>query len=331
MAEVVEATFRIVTPLFLGGANQHVDDGIRAPSIKGALRFWWRALHWGRCFREAGAETEALKLLYREERHLFGTAAVIEDQKPFGQGVFLLRVSRQPKVVLETAWPQNNTGSGYLGYGLMETKETPHRQGIREGVDFTLELRFRPATKQVDVNAMIETLHTWSLFGGLGSRVRRGFGSITLLQINNQDARLDLDGYKAAADQALHKAAGIVNFPPYTAFSEHAGFTILATGSDARQTHNQAGLRYKDHRGQSSNLRGADKIPFGLPLQGVDQDSRRASPLLFHVHTLRDDQCVAAVLYLPAVFHHEPRYQTHDLAAFNRVVAGFLSAEEPRP
>ncbi len=48
MAETLEAQFRIVTPMFLGGANQDVSDGIRPPLVKGALRFWWRALNWGR-------------------------------------------------------------------------------------------------------------------------------------------------------------------------------------------------------------------------------------------------------------------------------------------
>jgi CRISPR-associated protein Cmr1 len=40
---VLEATFRIVTPLFLGGAKPNDCAELREASIKGALRFWYRA------------------------------------------------------------------------------------------------------------------------------------------------------------------------------------------------------------------------------------------------------------------------------------------------
>lgn len=329
MPEILQATFRIVTPMFLGGANQTPEDGIRPPSVKGALRFWWRALHWGRCLREAGGdESAALRLLHGQEARLFGSAANGENT---GQSLFMLRVSRQPKLATEMQWPENGTGSGYLGYGLMATTQAPHRQGIREGVEFDLELRFKPNTDQADIDAIQKTLHAWSLFGGLGSRARRGFGSIALRQLNGQDMTLDRAGFDAGVRHLMREAEHIADFPPYTAFSEHARFSILATDTDARRVHSQAGLIYKTHRGQASTLRGADKIPFGLPLQGIDQDSRRASPLLFHVHALRNGQFAAAVLYLPAHFHHDPRYQASDLAAFNRDVARFVPATESRP
>jgi CRISPR type III-B/RAMP module RAMP protein Cmr1 len=34
---------QVVTPLFLSGADQHVAE-LRPPSIRGALRFWFRAM-----------------------------------------------------------------------------------------------------------------------------------------------------------------------------------------------------------------------------------------------------------------------------------------------
>ena len=329
---VINATYRVVTPMFLGDANQKAAN-LRPPSVKGALRFWWRALNWGRCRRETGTTTEALKQLYREERHLFGAAAVIEDDRPLGQGAFLLRISQPSRIATDATWPTNNTGSGYLGFGLMESGNPgnnnyqPHREGIREGIEFGLELRFKPGTPSSDVEALRETLHAWNLFGGLGSRARRGFGSVTLIKMNDQDTRLDRIAYEAAAKAILPAVAGTTDFPPYTAFSGHARFGVLTTGHEARMTHNQAGLLYKAHRGQASTLRGAAKIPFGLPLQGVDLDSRRASPLLFHIHALRDGSFAAAALYLPAEFHHERRYQPADLTTFYREVARFIPAE----
>ena len=43
----ITATIEVVTPMFLGGADQS-PDGIRPSSVKGALRFWWRAWAWTR-------------------------------------------------------------------------------------------------------------------------------------------------------------------------------------------------------------------------------------------------------------------------------------------
>jgi len=37
-------TLRVSSPLFNGGADQASDAGVRASSIRGAMRFWFRAL-----------------------------------------------------------------------------------------------------------------------------------------------------------------------------------------------------------------------------------------------------------------------------------------------
>ena len=44
---VITAKYRVVTPMFLSGADQNHAE-LRLPSFKGALRFWWRALAAGR-------------------------------------------------------------------------------------------------------------------------------------------------------------------------------------------------------------------------------------------------------------------------------------------
>ena len=85
----LEIKFQIITPLFLGGSDQQA-DGIRPSSIKGALRFWWRALNWARCLQQRdGDEVQALRHLHAEEARLFGIAA---SENGGGQGVFLMQV-----------------------------------------------------------------------------------------------------------------------------------------------------------------------------------------------------------------------------------------------
>lgn len=62
--------------MFLGGAH-HEAESIRPPSVKGALRFWWRALNWERVRQKTEADESladkeskdiaALKRLHDEE------------------------------------------------------------------------------------------------------------------------------------------------------------------------------------------------------------------------------------------------------------------------
>ena len=73
MREIL-AEYEITTPMFLGGGVPE-DVDLRPPSIKGVLRFWWRAMKWGDCLKETDSELEALKKLHRLEADLFGSAA----------------------------------------------------------------------------------------------------------------------------------------------------------------------------------------------------------------------------------------------------------------
>jgi CRISPR-associated protein Cmr1 len=61
-------TCEVLTPLFLNGADGRTPE-LRAPSIKGALRFWWRALHGHLPLKAHSGLTTDLKSL---ETQIFG-------------------------------------------------------------------------------------------------------------------------------------------------------------------------------------------------------------------------------------------------------------------
>lgn len=322
------ATYRIVTPMFIGDAVQ-MASSIRPPSIKGALRFWWRALNWGRCLeRERGDVVKALQTLHREEGCLFGAAV---EEKGGGQGKFLLQVVGQPKK-REKSWPlklskaQKNlgqVGSSYFGFGLWEDKtNSQHREAISEGQEFSISLCFKPYTAEKDVNDIKETLKVFGLFGGLGSRSRRGFGSVALTELVDGDIseRFDysLDDYRDISRQAIVNNI-VLNKIPFSAFSKSARFEIVAKGGNAREVHNKAGIAYKEYR----KLDKVERVPFGLPLTKVDDRNRRASPLFFHVHALQGGSFVVGALFLPAFFHTE--YAGRDLDEFYQPISHFLS------
>lgn len=326
----LRARFRIVTPAFVGDAAQK-PTSIRPPSIKGALRFWWRALAWGQALAaHPHSHPEALRSLHAREAELFGLAASGETG---GQGRFLLRVTgtpRHPPMVSD--WPVARTPSAYLGLGLFRLGDFHGRSAIQETTEFTLELSFRSGASPADVDELRRTLTAWGLLGGLGARARRGFGSVQLIDLDGQSFLGSKDAYQRRVEDLLKdQAQSAPGYPPFSALCEHSRFKIMTEGASARAAHARLGERFYDHRGQPSTLRGSTKIPFGLPLKGVDEKNRRSSPLLFHVHEVEDDKprrFVTAALFLPATFH--PKIHSPDLGAFYADVERFL-LEESQP
>jgi CRISPR-associated protein Cmr1 len=81
--KTITAHYKITTPMFLGGEEQQADARqFRNASFKGALRFWWRALNWGRVLQAAaGDRAQALKNLHAEEGRLFGLASDGKDSR----------------------------------------------------------------------------------------------------------------------------------------------------------------------------------------------------------------------------------------------------------
>lgn len=110
--QIIEASFEIVTPMFIGGADPSDSPELRPPSIKGALRFWWRALQWGMCLEKTASHEAALNELHRQEVALFGRAA--KSEYVGGQGVFLLKLKDNHSKGIESSWPTNNdAGAGF--------------------------------------------------------------------------------------------------------------------------------------------------------------------------------------------------------------------------
>jgi CRISPR-associated protein Cmr1 len=200
----VTATFEIVTPMFLGGADQQVNR-IRETSIKGALAFWWRALNYAQFVEKAeGCQTEALKAMQAEEQRLFGG--------PKGQGVFLLKAKSIPgkwkhlaKGEVLTKDQQKGAaqtvggGACYLGYGIVNAFYTKARDGKPEKKagelerscitiysTFILSIILKSNCPPEDITEILRVIKLFGLLGGLGSRVRRGWGSVALVDLKGE-------------------------------------------------------------------------------------------------------------------------------------------------
>jgi CRISPR-associated protein Cmr1 len=166
-----------ITPMFLAGADQNKAEP-RAASIKGLLRFWWRAL-------QAEPDLEELR---KKENEVFGSS----DEKTGGGSSFSLRLTSGDSLKPLIDFPNVNihkimvrsTKQGrsfpinileYLAYGPYDPKlRRIKRQYL------PVETRFSCIATFFDhsyISQVLEVFFVFGLFGGLGSRCRNGFGS----------------------------------------------------------------------------------------------------------------------------------------------------------
>lgn len=182
--------FEVLTPMFLGGADStRVTDPktsvdprtvadpktaeLRAPSVKGAMRFWYRA------FDPRFKEHEPVH---------FGSGG-----QNAGQSRLIVRCRAGERAQERMTWSEINKGSGpqttnglvYLGYPF-GMKGNERRTAIPPGARFTVEVScHRSAPEELVRGATtlrVALASMWSLghFGALGSRARRGFGAVAL-------------------------------------------------------------------------------------------------------------------------------------------------------
>jgi CRISPR-associated protein Cmr1 len=172
----------VITPI-LGGSHfpaggaideRHLDT-IRVPTIRGHLRFWWRAL------QPANAKPEELR---NRERALWGGmggGAGGDATKPQASKVNVRVEAIQP---VTPEIDRSEPAVGGKGYALFPArKQTKAGQITREtvprlkpGITFTL----RVSCPKEHLDDMRRAVQAWILFGGYGSRTRRGLGSLTV-------------------------------------------------------------------------------------------------------------------------------------------------------
>ncbi len=176
MAQALRAEFQVVTPLFLGGPDQTRAE-LRAPALKGLLRFWYRAADPDFMTREAA--------LFGAAGDRYGQSAVllhVEGKPPTARPVF---ADFQPRRFTQRGGRQPLNGLIYLGYPF-QMGGNKERQAIPTGHEFALRCllpRAGDGTSEQARNtrrALVAALWLLGHFGAAGSRARRGFGGLAL-------------------------------------------------------------------------------------------------------------------------------------------------------
>ena len=165
--ETITFICETVTPMFLAGADGRTPD-LRPPSIKGAIRFWWRAMN-GHL---------SLEQLKKRETEIFGGSGENE-----GRSKVIIRIDQPLRYdggYKYTPIPRKNfqlpAFSPLLKYSI--TLSLNHNVTNNDSENFDLE--------------KIKSLFIlFSILGGLGKRARRGFGSFKILKINDNPYNIE--------------------------------------------------------------------------------------------------------------------------------------------
>lgn len=221
-------TIEVITPLFGGGyeaGNVDPDLPIRPSSIRGHLRFWWRATR--------GAKYDTVEKLRQREGEIWGTT-----ENPSPVGIDVTNVSCTGSVPCATYdWNQNRRhgDGGYdlnwtyplnnrrtpLPYALFPFQgAAPGTQKPRDPSEMIASLQFQLVLKipnssrmkqyqdvyneqrekkkldpvidaENDIKNDVEAaLWAWLNFGGVGARTRRGCGALYCLEMDPPDQNI---------------------------------------------------------------------------------------------------------------------------------------------
>lgn len=338
----LKACYKVSSPLIAGGHEPlQKGDSVRPPAIKGALRFWWRALNWSPIRRLHANDKDALKALHREESDLFGSAAGQTGK----QAKVLLRLMGVLDCEEFPASKKLGQGLAYLlGQGMHHRTEGTKRPGLSGDVIVKCVWREGTLTEQ-QISSIQQALLALGLLGGIGARARKGFGSLSIQHLTLDGNELPcpqtpeqlrhwLQGMSAKCDNDL--------LPPFTAWSSKTRFWALPLNSNmpmplleeygkqmmtyrlsdksAIGGANGLGLFKNDARELRQLIEGGSpksaprRAVFGLPNNvffidngqtadvSPEKHERRASPLLAHLHEFPDGKRQMITTLLPAVF-----------------------------
>ncbi|HEY5891841.1 MAG TPA: type III-B CRISPR module RAMP protein Cmr1 [Chthoniobacterales bacterium] len=172
--QTLSLDIQVITPLFGGGATPGECDPvtlIRGTTIRGHLRFWWRAT--------VGAQFATWQELAEAEEKLWGSAS-----NPSQISIVSTVTDAGKKQRCATFPPDKSFARfepGFPAYALFPFQGKKKNGRIEEepalactGVKFRLDLTY-PDTNEHEVKV---ALKAWINFGGIGARTRRGCGSL---------------------------------------------------------------------------------------------------------------------------------------------------------
>jgi len=165
---MIELRCTALTPMFCYGTDQNSPE-IRAASIKGMLRYWWRVFN----------PNKTKANLLQAESELFGDT---NSKSPFD---IIIQEDAINKInsalpadecyIVEGAHNAEINVLDYLAYGRYDFGTHTFSSYIPPGSRFTIKL-WNQKLKEADLRLLINYLKIGGLLGGIGSKSRNGYG-----------------------------------------------------------------------------------------------------------------------------------------------------------
>lgn len=196
----------LVTPLYGGGVTAGVVDRkmpIRATSIRGQLRFWWRVAH-KKNYLDADKKMNTLAM-FQDERDLWGG---LGDADSLAASKVMVSVRNTANKSLEACATYEKKTDGSFktfptweswaggtegGYALFPGQGKAGRQGVEKepakllkpGASWDLEIQYTDQCDQKQQQQVQTALRWWASFGSVGGRGRRGLGAAQIAGLSS--------------------------------------------------------------------------------------------------------------------------------------------------
>ena len=267
----------VITPMFLAGADGRSPE-LRPPSIKGALRFWWRALN-ANLVKPKGDGKWDYSELKKKETEIFGGGG--ENARKSRVEIEVIGNLTEEDIVKYPPLPHKNKGEkGFF-----------KKEAIKPGYKFVVKLTLQE-NKFITLEQIEKLFIIFSLLGGLGNRSRRGFGSFRIIKINNvefkqPDSIEEIENYI----KSINSSYPFTNISPNYPFVKTIKIgerpsTLSAIGS---VTHNKKGLYggYKNEFKYENSI-GNSNPRFSSPIymSMVKKNDNNLYPIITILNTL---------------------------------------------
>jgi CRISPR-associated protein Cmr1 len=140
---------KITTPLFCHGADQNTPE-LRIPSLKGCLRYWWRAIH-------ANLKLEELR---NQEGEIFGGT---EKKASFSLQITNIKNKRITKQTITR-------------------RSKSLKDALADSTEFSIIIT---SYEESIIELITNLLVLFSVLGGIGGRSRRGLGCFKIKSVEN--------------------------------------------------------------------------------------------------------------------------------------------------
>ena len=241
-------TCETITPMFLSGADGTTPE-LRAPSIKGALRFWWRAME----------NENSIKILREKETKIFGGSYKDDNNKEvtLRSKIIILPPQISKSIPIQISGTPHHKKYGCTVSGC--DSEFCGKGKQQTAMLYTFELTIKFDDSAITRDELIKLVKTTFILGGLGKRERRGFGSVMITHIDNNpcfQTKTEIDAFLKTLSATNSRLAFAwfketkigKSFETNEQMSAYEQ-ALIAIGK-ASHTHKNDSLGYADKRGR---------------------------------------------------------------------------------